>query len=186
MRYLAFALSFCFGIAAFGQTPKPRMSDTQAISALNALSQHMARLQPMLEEVRVKEWVAKGAPDAYVPQLAQTNSEIRGIENQIAQLAQNPEQMQDSMRALFRVQSLHIPLDSLMAGLRKYQNPALADLIQSVAAEDETQVAQLETWILQLAADKDQQYQIVDNEAQRCRATLSRQPASRAKAAPNQ
>ena len=30
---------------------------------------------------------------------------------------------------------------------------------------------------LQLANEKDQQYAVVDNEAQRCRATLSRQPA---------
>lgn len=139
----------------------------------------------MLEQVRVKEWVAKGAPDSYVQQLASVDREIQGIENDMTRLAQNPDQMQDSMRALFRVQALHVPLNSLMGGLRKYQNPALADLIEAVAAEDQTQIARFEQYVLELADAKDQMYSIVDKEAQRCRATLSREPAPRAKGTHN-
>ncbi|HWD98445.1 MAG TPA: hypothetical protein VG345_05400 [Bryobacteraceae bacterium] len=152
------------------------MGDTQAIAVFNAISQHLARLEPMLEQVRVKEWVAKGAPDAYLQQLGSTTREIRGIEDDMARLAQHPDEMQECMRALFRVQAFHVPLNSLMGGLRKYQNPALADLIESVAAEDQTQIGKLEQYVLQLADAKDQQYAIVDKEAQRCRAALSSQP----------
>jgi ABC-type transport system involved in cytochrome bd biosynthesis fused ATPase/permease subunit len=162
------------------------MSDAQVVAIFNAISQHMARLQPMLEQVRVKEWVAKGAPDAYLQQLASIGKEIQAIEADMARLAQRPDQMQDCMRGLFRVQALHVPLHSLMGGLRRYQNPALADLIESVAAEDQTQVARLEQYVLELADAKDQQYNVVDKEAQRCRAMLSREPAPRAKATHNQ
>lgn len=140
----------------------------------------------MLEQVRVKEWVSKGAPDAYVQQLASIEREIQGIETDMTRLAQRSDQMQECMRALFRVQALHVPLSSLMGGLRKYQNPALADLIESVAAEDQTQIGRFEQYVLELADAKDQLYSIVDKEAQRCRATLSRQPPPRAKATHNQ
>ena len=162
------------------------MTDAQVIAMFNAISQQMAKLQTMLEQVRVKEWVAKGAPDGYVRQFASIGTEIQGIENDVARLAQRPDQMQDCMKALFRVQALHVPLNSLMGGLRKYQNPALADLIESVVAEDQTQIGKLEQYVLELADAKDQMYNIVDKEAQRCRATLSRQPAPRAKATHSQ
>jgi len=182
-----------FGLIAFvcsvplvsGQQPPPPsgpgMSDAQVVATFNGISQHMARLQPMLAQVRVKEWLAKGAPDAYVQQLASIGKEIQGIQSDMARLAQRSDQMQDCMRALFRVQALHVPLHSLMGGLRKYQNPALADLIESVAAEDQTQIGHLEQYVLEMADAKDQLFNIADKEAQRCRATLSRQPAPRSK-----
>jgi hypothetical protein len=179
LRFGLVAFFCCVPLVSGQQPPRSEagIDDAQAIAAFNAISQHMARLQPMLEQVRVKEWVAKGAPDAYVQQLASIGKEIQGIESDMARLAQRPDQMQDCMRGLFRVQALHIPLHSLMAGLRKYQNPALADLIESVAAEDQTQIGKFEQYVLQLADAKDQMYSIVDKEAQRCRATLSREPA---------
>jgi Mg2+ and Co2+ transporter CorA len=176
----AFCISGCIS-PAFGQrtpqaTASALMGDAQVIAVFNAISQHMARLEPMLEQVRVKEWVAKGAPDAYVQQLQSTTREMHGIEDDMARMAQHTEEMQACMRALFRVQAFHVPLNSLMSGLRNYQNPALADLIESVAAEDQTQIGKLEQYVLQLADAKDQQYAIVDKEAQRCRAALSSQP----------
>src|SRR5581483_12360011 len=78
------------------------MSYAEVIGTFNTISQHMARLQPMLEQVRVKEWIAKGAPEAYVQQFASIGKEIQGIESDMTRLAQRPDQMQDCMRALFR------------------------------------------------------------------------------------
>jgi ABC-type transporter Mla subunit MlaD len=89
--------------------------------------------------------------------------------------------MTECMKALFRAQAFHQTLDSLLGGLRRYQNPALADLIEAVAAEDRSDLDRLQRWVLELAAAKDAQFDLVDREAQRCRATLSRQPAGRSK-----
>jgi len=76
------------------------------------------------------------------------------------------------------VQATHLALGSLMGGVRRYQNPALADLIESVAAEAAGDIDRFEKHILEMAAEKDRQFTLVDGEAQRCRATLSRQPAA--------
>jgi hypothetical protein len=158
-------------------SPASTNVDPQIAGIFTRIAQHVARLGPMLEQVRAAEWVAKGAPDTYIAQLASARQQIEGIGTEMTTLAQHPENLQDCLQGLFRVQSFHHALDSLMGGLRRYQNPPLADLIQSVAAEDEAELDQLQNYILDLANQKDQEFQVVNNEAQRCRATISKQPA---------
>jgi hypothetical protein len=68
-------------------------------------------------------------------------------------------------------------LGSLVEGIRKYQNPALADLTQSVMAENSNNLDRLRHYLQDLAAQKEQEFQIADREAQRCRSVLLNQPA---------
>jgi hypothetical protein len=82
------------------------------------------------------------------------------------------------MNALFRLQATHLALSSLMGGVRRYQNPALADLIESVAAEAGGDIDRFQKHLLEMSTEKEQQFTLVDREAQRCRANLSRQPAA--------
>jgi len=179
-----FAISSLFCCSLFGQQPAPpvpAMTDQQIVEVLNAIEQHESRLEPMLAQLHPNDWVAKGAADTYVAQFASVNQQIRLIETDMSGLAQRPNQMTECMKALFRAQAFHQTLDSLLGGLRRYQNPALADLIEAVAAEDRSDLDRLQRWVLELAAAKDAQFDLVDREAQRCRATLSRQPAGRSK-----
>ncbi len=169
-------LLFCCGAYSQSAAQQPTV-DPQIVAIFNGISTHAARIEPMLRQLRPNDWVAKGAPDTYVTQWNSALEQIHAIQDDMSALAQHPEQMTECMKALFRVQSSHRALISLMGGLRRYQNPALAELIESVAAEDQADLDHLEQYVLQLANEKDQQYAVVDNEAQRCRATLSRQPA---------
>ncbi len=175
MRLLLATLVFSCG--AFSQ----QQPDPQVVAIFNGISQHATRIEPMLQQLRPNDWVAKGAPDTYVAQWNSELEQLRAIESDMSALAQHPEQMTECMRALFRVQAAHQTLNSLMDGLRHYQNPPLAELIESVAAEDQSNIDRLEKYVLQLASEKDQQYAVVDAEAQRCRATLSKQPAEPSK-----
>jgi uncharacterized protein YllA (UPF0747 family) len=181
MRLRTAFLAAAGSLACAGQTtPAPAIAADQQITGMfNRLSQHALRLEPMLEQVRAGDWVSKGAPETYVTQLGSARQQIQAIETDLADLAQHPDHMQDCLKALFRIQGFHRSLDSLMEGLRKYQNPALADLIQSVAAEDQADQEQLQNYIVELANQKEQEYLVVDREAQRCRATISREPARR-------
>jgi len=151
--------------------------EAPVIATFQRISQHAGRLAPMLGQVSAQEWLAKGAPDTYVAQLTSTRQQLDAIMADMSALAQHPEQMQDCMKGLFRIQAFHRSLDSLMGGLRKYQNPALADLIQSVAAEDQSDLDKVQSWVLDLADQKEQEYKVIDHEAQRCRAILSKDPA---------
>jgi ABC-type transport system involved in cytochrome bd biosynthesis fused ATPase/permease subunit len=162
------------------QQPAPPpgfMGDPQIITVFNRIAQQTARLMPMLAEVHARDWVAKGASETYIAQLQSAQTQVQAVQTDMAALAQHPDNMQDCMKGLFRVQALHGSLESLMGGLRRYQNSPLADLIESVAAEDQSDLEKLQSYILELANQKEQEFLVVDHEAQRCRATISREPA---------
>ena len=154
------------------------MTDDEVAAIFNRLSQRAARMAPMLEQLHPNDWIARGASDTYLAQWNSTLEQFRAIQSDMSALAQHPERLTESMKALFRMQSTNQALDSLMGGTRKYQNPALADLIESVAAEANGDIDRFEKHLVELADEKEQQFTVVDREAQRCRATLSRQPAA--------
>lgn len=160
----------CFVIPALAQ----QEPDPAAVAAARGIARHDAKLVPMLEQVRAKEWLAQGAPETYALQVDNARRQIQAIGIEMESVARRPEALQDCMKALFRVQAFHGGLDALLGGLRRYQNPALADLIQSVAAEDQSDIERLQSWVLQLADAKEQEFQVVEHEAQRCRADLTR------------
>jgi hypothetical protein len=174
----AAALFFC--CAAFAQQP-----DQDIAAVYNQLAQRAARIEPMLQQLHPKDWIADGAPDTYVVQWTTVVEQFRAIQSDMAALVQQPDNMTEAMKALFRAQSNNQLLGSLMGGVRKYQNPAIADLIESVAAEAGADIENIQRHLLRLAEEKDQQYKLVDNEAQRCRAILSKQPAAPARSTRN-
>ena len=62
---------------------------------------------------------------------------------------------------------------SLEQGLRKYQTPAAAAALAALSGENGANRSRLERYLVSLAADQEQQLQVMDSEAQRCRASLS-------------
>ena len=175
MRHLAILLTF-FALPVFGQQP-PQFSEDQLKTLFGQISTRAARLQPLLEGVHAQDWLAKGAPEAYVAQDQSIRVQLTAVQADMAALVQRPDQMADTMRALFRVQAFHRLLTTLMGGVRRYQNPAVADLIESVAAENQADLDRVEQYLIDLAAQKESQLQVMDGEAQRCRGMLLKQPA---------
>jgi hypothetical protein len=171
------SLSCVFSCGAYSQQNAPTMTDEDVAAMFNRLSQGAARIEPMLEQLHVNDWIAKGAPDTYLAQWNSIREQFGAVQSDLSALTQHPDRFSDSMRALFRVQATQVALGSLMGGVRRYQNPALADLIESVAAEANGDIDRFEKHLVELADEKEQQFTVVDREAQRCRATLSRQPA---------
>jgi hypothetical protein len=174
---IAFLLEFVLRAQQPAALPPGFTGDPQIIAVFNRISQQTARLMPMLAEVHARDWVAKGASETYVAQLESAEQQVKAVQTDMGALAQHPDHMQDCMKGLFRVQALHGSLESLMGGLRRYQNSPLADLIESVAAEDQSDLEKLQSYILDLANQKEQEFLVVDHEAQRCRASISREPA---------
>jgi len=140
------------------------------------ISQRSEHLKPMFGEVHTADWVAKGAPEAYTSQWNSLTEQNRLIQNDMADIAQHPEGMEDVMQALFRVHRFDGDLNSLLGAIRRYQNPALADLIESVATGDQSSVEKLQQYVLDLANDKEKLLSVEDEEAQRCRSILANQP----------
>ena len=100
-------------------------------------------------------------------------------------LRKQPEKLTLALETLFRLQAVESQVNSLVDGVRRYQNPAVGDLLVSVVSANSANRDQLRQYVTDLAQTKEQEFQIVDQEAQRCRGTLMRQPPARpAPAAP--
>jgi hypothetical protein len=180
MRLLLVVLVPLALCAQQADSPDP-ISEDQIKAALAGVSQHAARIEPMLRQLNPPDWVAKGAPQTYVTQWNAALSQIQSIQLDMTNLSQHPDRMPEGLKALYRIGSYHQGLRSLMGALRRYQNPALADLIESVAAEDQSDVDRMQQYLLELASDKERQFNVVNTEAQRCRGILSKQPTEPAR-----
>jgi len=159
------------------QSPSGVSADWDVSKTVAALSAQSARLKPMLDQLTPQEWVKKGAPQAYVSQWKGAEDELGYLAASAKALEKQPERLTLALDTYFRLQSLELRLNSLVDGVRAYQNPAVGDLMMGVLAENSSNRDQLRQYITDLAATKEQEFQIVDKEAQRCRGILSRQPA---------
>src|SRR5262249_18356248 len=92
-------------------------------------------------------------------------------------LGKQPEKLTVALDTYFRMQSLEMRLNSLVDGVRNYQNPAVGDLLIGVLAENSTNRDKLRQYITDLARTKEKEFEVADKEAQRCRGMINRQPA---------
>jgi hypothetical protein len=70
------------------------------------------------------------------------------------------------------MEALENMLNSLQEGARKYQGPQVAQSLAALFGEGGVNRERLRGYIVNLAAEREQQFEVMDREAQRCRATL--------------
>ena len=143
---------------------------------LQELAAQMKRFQPLLDSFDTNIWKQHGAPDAYAAQLTAAKSQITYLADAAERLARQPEQLAVALETSFRLQALETGVGSLTDAVRKYQNGAIAELVQAQMTESAPQRDKLRSYVVALAAAKEQQLAVANEEAQRCRAVLSRQP----------
>jgi len=145
---------------------------------LQEMSAHAGRLLPVLDQLDVKAWLRKGASDTYAAQLQSSKEQAKAFADGATDLARNPEKLSASLELLFRIQGLETMLGSLEEGIRKYQDPAAAQTLASLEAENGVNRDRFQRYIVNLAAERERQFEVMDREAQRCRGILSAQPAA--------
>ncbi|MBM3812604.1 MAG: hypothetical protein FJW20_13335 [Acidimicrobiia bacterium] len=162
-------------MAAFAQPAEltPAWDFRKSVEELKAQT---ARLTPLVEQVDPKNWIAKGAPEAYIGQWDALRAEIGYLIRTADALARDPEKTTVTLEAYLRLQAVEAMLGSLSQGVRRYQNPALADLLEAMVTENHNHRVRLREYLVELVAAKEAELRIVDQEAQRCRAALIRQP----------
>jgi hypothetical protein len=171
MKHLALFLLLTPALHAQAPGVLPDVSRTIRDIAANA-----ERLLPMLDQIKPHDWVAKGASETYVAQWKTSADQCRALIADAQALAKSPENLVDILKVLFRVQFLEISMGSLEEGLRKYQNPALAELLNGTRAENIPNREKLQQYAIDLANQREQDYKVADAEAQRCRGQIVSQP----------
>jgi hypothetical protein len=136
---------------------------------LGEIGAHAGRLPPVLDRIEVKSWIEKGAPDTYQAQLQSSQEQAKALADGAKSLAGSPERLSAAIELFFRIQGLETMLGSLEEGIRKYQNPALAQELAGLEAENGVNRDRLQRYIVELAAQREREYEVMDREAQRCR-----------------
>lgn len=184
---MKFAPGICsfllFAVASMAQTAPPAgvSSEWDVRKLLDGLDIQAQHLKPIIDQVKPEAWVSKGAPEAYVAQWKSAQAELRYLLSSSEALSRDPEKLTLALDTYLRMQTMESTLGSLVEGIRKYQNPALADLTQAVVTENSNNRDRLLEYLRELAAQKEQEFQVADREAQRCRGTLLNQPATKDK-----
>jgi hypothetical protein len=166
---------------AFPQAATGVSSEWDVRKLLDSLNTQTQHLKPIIDQVKPESWVGKGAPSAYVGQWRSTQAQLRYLLTAGEALSRDPERLTLALEAYFRMQAMESTLGSLMEGIRKYQNPALADLAQSVVSENSVNRDRLRQYIQDLAKQKEEEFKVVDREAQRCRNALVQPPSKERK-----
>jgi hypothetical protein len=175
---LLIAVALC---APLGAQDKGIETDWDIRPVLKEIAAHAQRMVPILEQIDAKEMIKNGVPDTYIAQLSQSLVQSKALATEALALANAPEKLSADLATFFRMQSLEKTLLSIEEGIRKYWNPAIADLLNSQMAENGANRERFQRYILDLAATHEQECAVMDHEAQRCRAILSKQPGGASK-----
>ncbi len=173
MRLRVVLVSIVFGVGAL-QAQDPTPEGVQPVwnvkTMCQELSDQLSRFQPLLEKVNPKEW--KNSADAYAKQLEDLEKQIGYLKRTLDELAADPGRMTKALEGFLRMQTVESMMQSMIAGVRRYQNPAMADLLQGVLNEVGPYAQALQDYLVQLVAQKEAEFKIIDEEAQRCRSQL--------------
>ncbi len=143
---------------------------------IDGLVANANKLEPLLNEINPANWREPGAPDAYQSQWRSVHNSLAGFKYSSTQLAKDPTKLSVALETLFRLDSVNVFLGSLATGVRRYHNPALADLVLGVADENSANRENLKQYTIELAASKEGELKVMESEAQRCLAMIVQQP----------
>lgn len=174
LRVILFLVSTA---ALFAQAPAADQAsgletDWDIRPVLTEISAHAGRLLPALDKIDVHAWVGRGASDTYAAQLESSKAQARALVAGAKALAANPERLSAALELYFRIQGLDSMLNSLEQGIRKYQSPADAEALASLQAENGANRERFQRYIVNLAAEREQDLTVMDREAQRCRGMM--------------
>lgn len=143
---------------------------------LDSIVSNARKLEPLVGEIHPASWKEQGAPDAYVTQWNRVRTALTGLQSSSTELAKDPTRLSLTLDTLFRLDGLQVFLGSLASGVRRYQNPALADLVMGVADENSANRESLRQYALDLATSKEGELKVMESEAQRCLSIIVKQP----------
>lgn len=138
-------------------------------SSLESASKVAAQLRPA-------EWSAEGASAAYADQHAALLNELQQAKLAVSALGREPDRLTYAVDAFLWLERTDSLLGSVAAGVRRYHNTAIADLLDAARNRNTDGMATVKQYMRQLAAHVEQSMKVAHAEAQRCRAELIAPP----------
>lgn len=127
-------------------------------------------------KLRPAEWSAEGASAAYVDQHATLLNELELAKLSVGALGREPDRLTYALDAFLWLERTDSLLGSVAAGVRRYHNSAIADLLDAARNRNTDGMATVKEYMRQLADHVEQSMEVAHAEAQRCRGQLAAQP----------
>ena len=174
------SLAVSFGFAQ--QQPAPAANGIEAPwdvrRILDDLTAYDEKLKSVLGALDPQEWYSKkGASSGYVQQLQMAQRQLNDLVVSSRLLAQRTENLPLALDNYFRLEALEVTARSLSEGASRYGDRRTADQLNTLVARSFTTRERFRDYVQDLAKTQEQNFRVADEEAQRCRGMISRQPA---------
>ncbi|HEY3441539.1 MAG TPA: hypothetical protein VGK29_12330 [Paludibaculum sp.] len=133
------------------------------------------RLRPLLDQLQPEKWLAAGAPAAYEKQYKDCLVNIGYVQNAAVRLAAQPAKLTLAVETLVRLETLIQLSTSVSQAVRRYQNPAVAELLESEIGAAGASRDWLRQHVSDLSSLREKELEVAEQEAQRCRAQTLKQ-----------
>jgi hypothetical protein len=141
------------------------------------LSAHAGRLLPLIETANAEAWVRSGgASDTYLAQKQSAIEQTKALAIEAKALAATPEKLSLGLQVLLRLQAVDAMVGSLADAVRRYQTAREAQELAKVAAESGSARGRIQMYLVNLATQREKDYEVMDREAQRCRGIVTQAP----------
>jgi hypothetical protein len=135
----------------------------------------VGQAEQILSGIKPEEWPQAGAA-AYSAQRETLVSELGYLRNSARAMAAAPERLPVVVDTFLWIDRTNSMMASMTDGVRRYQNSAVADLLESARTQNSGAAEKLKEYMRQLAVSVDAKMQIAHEEAQRCRTELVTKP----------
>jgi hypothetical protein len=182
---LPFALSgVC--LALYAQQPPPPAAQAPAIQGLQApwdirqmltdVNAQNQKLKPLLDQMHPQQWLDNGAPPTYASQYIDTRSRLEDVVRSVANLAQHTDSLSAALDAYFRMEALEVVSRSLLECIQKYGEHTTAQQLSALIVKNYSTRQKFRDYLRDLSVQREQECKIADEEAQRCRGIISKEP----------
>jgi len=143
-----------------------------------AIDKDAGRLRPLLAQLNPQKWYdEKGAPTTYILQLQTAQRQVNDVNITTKMLSAKTEDLALALDEYFRLEALDVSARSLADGARKYGPRGQADQLDALIASNFSNRERFREYLKDLATSTQQNFKIADEEAQRCRGMISKEPA---------
>ena len=145
---------------------------------ISVIDKDTAKLRPLLTQLNPQQWYdRKGAPTTYILQLQTAQRQVNDIDVTTKLLSQKTDDLALALDEYFRLEALDFSARSLADGARRYGPPGQADRLDALVAANFDNRERFRQYLKDLGTSLQQNFKIADEEAQRCRGIISREPA---------
>lgn len=162
---------FTLLLALQAPAPAPGIApDWDLKPKVQKIGPEVEKLRPVLTQLQPEKWTAAGAPAAYEKQYKDCLASIGYVQSTAQRLADQPSKLSLAVETMVRLESLIQMATSVSQAVRRYQNPAVADLLDGEISAAGASRDWLRQHVSDLSNLREKELSVAEQEAQKCRA----------------